>query len=147
MLAGRSGVDARNRKLSKKALTKICDSMKFEIQQQWLQEGGKLSEGMRWAQPIQSWFTRRLRNVKIVFGELGKTSEEISREAEDIADLVFDARKVAEWCVEKMDPDRQDDSLQEACRKVDLSDWWNLCDGADQTGQEAEESEESEVNE
>ena len=140
-------VDARNRKLSKKALTKICDSMKFEIQQQWLQEGGKLSEGMRWAQPIQSWFTRRLRNVKIVFGELGKTSEEISREAEDIADLVFDARKVAEWCVEKMDPDRQDDSLQEACRKVDLSDWWNLCDGADQTGQEAEESEESEVNE
>eukprot|EP00931_Biecheleriopsis_adriatica_P053683 TRINITY_DN31492_c0_g1_i2.p1 TRINITY_DN31492_c0_g1~~TRINITY_DN31492_c0_g1_i2.p1 ORF type:complete len:1067 (-),score=185.57 TRINITY_DN31492_c0_g1_i2:126-3326(-) len=91
---------------------------------------------------VQSLLAVKFKNVKIVLGELSHTRSEIVKLAPDIADMIYDAKRIAKWCEGVVDPEGSL-GLESLVDRIGFKTWQEICDKADDERKQAAEALES----
>ena len=132
---------ATGEKLSKQELLTIKKTMLANMKEEFSRTRTKKFEGTRMGNFFSTFFNSKFTNVEIMFADLSRTREEIDSVAEDIRDLVLDARGVANWCQKVLDPKKENDHLQRAVNQVNWTNWVQQCQAARQRREEEREAE------
>ncbi|CAE7495530.1 CRYZ [Symbiodinium sp. CCMP2456] len=72
---------------------------------------------------LARYFSGRFSNVLVRFADLSRSREAIKSVAPDLEDHILDARGVAEWCQNVLDPKRTNSSLDRSVNDIDWTRW------------------------